>query len=191
MPEEIVELARRAAREAMRSVRETGQQALVEMRRMVGLLRTGDDGRARPTTESRRPRTARHADARRRASVEVTIEGTPSAGLPGVDRRPTASSRRRSRTPASTPGRALTAHVTLRWLRRNSSCRSKTMVEVAGPPWARARARGMRERAATAGTRRRTGPRGGFLVRVRLPVEARRPRPARSTTKHSCAAAFA
>ena len=68
--EEIVESSPQQAREAMRSVRETGQQALVELRRMVGLLRTGD---ARPGSTHNRVSPTSDSSSRRR-----TTQGSPS-----------------------------------------------------------------------------------------------------------------
>jgi signal transduction histidine kinase len=75
-----------AATEALDAIESTGTQALVEMRRLVGVLRQPDDG-----VDLSPPPSLRHLDAmidRVRAAglpVELTIEGTPIALAPGVD----------------------------------------------------------------------------------------------------------
>lgn len=74
------------ALEPLRAVQETGRQALVEMKRLVGMLREGDDeiGLApQPGLADLERLAAQMRDAGMR--VEVRVEGTPRAVPLGVD----------------------------------------------------------------------------------------------------------
>lgn len=74
------------ARGALDTIEHTGQQALVEMRRLVGLLREGD-GELALTPQPSLQRLSHLVDQVRAAGlpVEVSIEGKPVELPPGVD----------------------------------------------------------------------------------------------------------
>ena len=76
-----------STREVLLSIEETGRQALVEMRRLVGILRRGRRGaRARAAAEPGASRRCWSAQVREAGlPVELTIEGEPRALPPGVD----------------------------------------------------------------------------------------------------------
>ena len=77
---------RPATREVLRGIERTGREALVEMRRLVGVLRRGDDELelAPQPTLARLDELVEHL---RQAglSVELTVEGEPAELAPGVD----------------------------------------------------------------------------------------------------------
>ncbi len=77
---------RPATREVLRGIERTGREALVEMRRLVGVLRRGDDELelAPQPTLARLDELVEHL---RQAGlpVELTVEGEPAELAPGVD----------------------------------------------------------------------------------------------------------
>ncbi len=84
--ETMLEHAPERALEPLRAVQETGRQALVEMKRLVGMLRPADDeiGLApQPGLADLDRLTAQMRDAGMR--VDVRVEGTPRAVTLGVD----------------------------------------------------------------------------------------------------------
>jgi signal transduction histidine kinase len=75
-----------ATGEALRSIESTGQQALTEMRRLLGLLRRGDEELALAPQPSLRHLEHLAATVRQAGlPVELRVEGEPVALPPGVD----------------------------------------------------------------------------------------------------------
>ena len=98
---------RPATTEVLATIEDTGRAALAEMRRLLGMLRRSDDELALAPQPS-----LRHLDGPRRAGARGGHAGRPAdRGRAAPDRRRgstsprTASSRRRSPTRSSTPGR--------------------------------------------------------------------------------------
>src|SRR4051794_3572182 len=166
------------ARETLRSAEQTGRQALAEMRRMLGILRTPDNGRGLAPQPS-----LKHVDtlidqAREAGlSVEVHTEGPPHTLAPGVD---LAAYRivQEALTNAVKHAGPAHAEVILRY------ARDQLEIEVrddgrgpAPPPNDHADPGhglvGMNERVALYGGALSTGPcnGGGFAVRASLPLE--------------------
>jgi signal transduction histidine kinase len=85
------------ARKALAAVETTSRQALVEMRRLLGVLRQGSEprGSLTPAPGLADVETLAAEVARTGVRVEVRIEGTPPSCRPGWTCRPTGSSRRR------------------------------------------------------------------------------------------------
>jgi signal transduction histidine kinase len=174
--EEIVESAPERARDAMRSVRETGQQALVEMRRMVGLLRTSEEALAvhpQPTLAELETLVsrARHAGLH----VEVGVDGAPRPLPPGVDLSAYRIVQEALTNARKHGGAGATARVTVRWLPTGvelSIENDRTGASAGGGGHGLV---GMRERTALYGGTLDAGPLpgGGFVVRALLPAEGR------------------
>jgi signal transduction histidine kinase len=175
------------AEAAAAEIEKTGREALLEMRRLLGVLR-GPDQVAQlapsPTFEGleglvHRARTAG-------LPVELEVEGEPRQLPAGVD---LAAYRvvQEALTNALQHAPGARTLVTVRWL----DDALELQVSDRGPGRVPGRERagpgqgliGMRERVALYGGEMRTGPRrgGGFEVHVRLPLEAT-PAPASSTT---------
>ena len=75
------------AREALEAIEETGQTALAEIRRSLGILRDEHARRrAGAAAEPRRPRRAGRRDARGRAEVDLRVRGPRRELRDGVDR---------------------------------------------------------------------------------------------------------
>jgi signal transduction histidine kinase len=174
--EEMLKRDPAAAVEPVRAVQETGRQALVEMKRLVGMLRERDDelGLApQPGVDALDELVANVREAG--LAVELDIEGAPRRLPPGVD----ISAYRivqEALTNALKHARAARATVRLRYgaddvaievfddgvgANGNGGGGGHGLV-------------GMRERVAVFGGEFDAGPRdeGGFAVRARLPVEA-------------------
>jgi signal transduction histidine kinase len=166
------------AREAFDSIETTGEQALTEMRRLLGLLRRGDEELAlapQPSLQSLAALAAQVSEAG--LPVEVTIEGDQRELPPGVD----VSAFRivqEALTNALKHAGPATAHVLVRYgedeleLEILDTGPGAEAVDGGGHGLV-----GMRERAALYGGEvvagRRTG--GGFAVRVRLPLYSAQP----------------
>jgi signal transduction histidine kinase len=163
------------AREPLLSVEETGHQALAEMRRLLGILRT-EDGEAKLAPQPGLADLDRLLEQVRRAGlpVHLSLEGTRRPLSPGVD---LAAYRiaQEALTNAIKHAGPARAHVCVRY--------AADAVELEITNDGRAGARGgqgghglvgMRERAALYGGELEAGQRhgGGFIVRARLPVEA-------------------
>ena len=74
------------AREAFTSIETTGREALAEMRRLLGMLRQGDEELALAPQPSLRHLDTLVAHVKEAGlAVEVSVEGQPSALPPGVD----------------------------------------------------------------------------------------------------------
>jgi signal transduction histidine kinase len=174
--EEIVESAPERARDAMRSVRETGQQALVEMRRMVGLLRTSEEALAihpQPTLAELETLVARARHAG--LHVEVGVDGAPRPLPPGVDLSAYRIVQEALTNARKHGGAGATARVTVRWLPTGvelSIENDRTRASAGGGGHGLV---GMRERTALYGGTLDAGPLpgGGFVVRALLPAEGR------------------
>jgi signal transduction histidine kinase len=164
-------------REALLSVEQTGRQALTEMRRMLGVMRSGED-----TPASLAPQPGlQHLDGLiaqvEEAGLPVTlrVEGERRELSPGVD----LSAYRivqEGLTNALKHAKGANAEVVVRYV---DSC---VELEVAddGPGLVKTDGKGhglvgMRERAALYGGTLETAPRegGGFVLRAQLPVEGR------------------
>ena len=176
--EEIVESAPERAREAMRCVRETGQQALVEMRRMVGLLRSGDETlgvHPQPTLADLEALVARAREAGLHA--EVRVDGTPRPLPPGVDLSAYRIVQEALTNVHKHAGHRATARVTVRWLPAAVELSIENDGAGDGSAGDGHGLVGMRERAALYGGTLDARPRpgGGFVVRARLPAEERGP----------------
>ena len=170
-----------AARAAFDAIESTSSQALGEMRRLLGLLRSGDDDTLLP-----QPTLARLEDliADLRASglpVELSIEGDPGVLPPGVD----VSAYRivqEALTNALKHAGPTRAHVRVEY------ADDSVLVEVtddgagvgesngSSPHGAGHGLVGMRERVAIVGGELKAGPRptGGYAVSARLPYAAER-----------------
>jgi signal transduction histidine kinase len=166
-------------RDALMSVEQIGRQALTEMRRMLGVMRTGEE----PTAVALTPQPGlQHLD-RLIAQVEeaglpvdLRIEGERPELSPGVD----LSAYRivqEGLTNALKHSKGAHAEVVIRYID------SSVQLEISddGPGGANGDGKGhglvgMRERVALYGGTLEAGPRegGGFVLRARLPVEARR-----------------
>jgi signal transduction histidine kinase len=140
---------------AMRDVEQTGRTALEEMRRMLGLLRTGElaagDG-GEPAAEDCDRQPGGHGDAHPAADdAEATVRLNYEAGLDVT---------------ITDDGRGAAAHLGAGAARVSGAGRGMT---------------GMHERVAAAGGRLTVGPRpgGGFSVHARIPLEGRDQGPAR------------
>ncbi|HXV95342.1 MAG TPA: histidine kinase, partial [Gaiellaceae bacterium] len=166
------------AREAFDSIETTGEQALTEMRRLLGMLRRGDEELAlapQPSLQSLAALASQVSEAG--LPVEVTIEGDQRELPPGVD----LSAFRivqEALTNALKHAGPATAHVFVRY------GEDELELEILDTgPGAEAGDGvghglvGMRERAALYGGEVVTGRHtaGGFAVRVRLPLYSAQP----------------
>lgn len=166
-------------REALLSVEQIGRQALAEMRKMLGVMRTGED---QPATAALTPQPGlQHVDRLisqvEEAGLPVTlrVEGDRPELSPGVD----LSAYRivqEGLTNALKHAKGAHAQVLIRYVD------SHVQLEIAddGPGQATTDGLGhglvgMRERVALYGGTLEAGPRdgGGFILRAELPVEAR------------------
>jgi signal transduction histidine kinase len=168
---------REAAREALRLVEVSGREALDEMRRMVGVLRRGEEELA-----SGEPGTARIADLAQHARaaglpVELRMEGDPVPVSAGVD---LAAYRVVQEALTNTIRHAgpARAQVVVRWQAGALELEISDDGVGPGPDGARAEGGGhglvgMRERVALYGGMLDVGRRrgGGFAVLARLPLE--------------------
>ena len=160
-------------RAALEAVERTGRESLAEMHRMLGVLRSSDDGERGPAPGlDRLPElldAARAGRAARRAHDRRDAPAAATRGRPG--RLPDRAGGGHERAAA----RGRRAGSTARWTtaRRASSCTSWT-TDGARPPRAPGGHGlvGMRERAALYGGSVDAGPRpgGGFAVHAVLPV---------------------
>jgi signal transduction histidine kinase len=165
------------AREALDAIERTASQALVEMRRLLGLLRESDAGLAlapQPTLERLDDLVERVREAG--LPVEVAIEGTPTELPPGVD----LSAYRivqEALTNALKHAGPATARVVVRYRQ------DELVLEIAddgagatnGDGGGHGLA-GIRERVAVFGGNVQAGrrPEGGYAVRARLPYASER-----------------
>jgi signal transduction histidine kinase len=156
------------AREAMEAIERTGREALDEMRRLLGVLRRGDEDVAltpQPTLK-RLDLIAQQAGMR----VDLTVEGEPPAIPPGLD---VAAYRvvqeaLRAMQRAGEDGAA----VTVRYSARGIELEVTGNAPVHEDPDAEVRLLGTRERIALFGGELTAGRRrgGGWGLRARLPL---------------------
>jgi signal transduction histidine kinase len=157
-------------REALKRIEETGRQALVEMRRMLGVLRSADDHPEAPRTPQPGMGSLASLIGEVRGAgvpVEYRVKGEPVALAPGID-----LSAYRIVQEALAKART-SAKVEVRW------GRDTLELEVSGDGIAAAAGNGtgegfvgLRERVALYGGKLEGGPGlgGGYVVRARLPV---------------------
>jgi signal transduction histidine kinase len=167
------------ARDAMTSIESTGRQALVEMRRLVGVPRNGDE----PTTLDPQPRltdVAALVEQAREAGLEVNLDvkGEPRALPAGVDLsayrivQEALTNVRKHAGPASAEVRV---HYGTMSLQIEVVDDGRSAAAHAGSNGDRGHGLiGMRERVALYGGRLEVGPRaeGGYRVLAQLPLEA-------------------
>jgi signal transduction histidine kinase len=157
-------------REALKTIEETGRQALAEMRRMLGILRSADEHLEAPRAPQPGMGSLASLIGEVRAGgvpVEYRVKGEPVALAPGID----VSA---YRIVQEALARALTsARVEVRW------GHDALELEVSGDGTAGGARNGggegfvgLRERVALYGGKLDGGPRlgGGYVVRARLPV---------------------
>jgi signal transduction histidine kinase len=162
-------------REALRTVEETGRQALSEMRRLLGIMREeGEDAARAPQPGVGALRALVEQVSKAGLPVELKVEGEPVRLPPGVD----LSAYRivqEALTNALRHAGPAHAWVVVRYAGEDveievaNDGRSESNGEPRGHGLV-----GMRERVAMCGGELRTGPRegGGFTISARLPVGA-------------------
>jgi signal transduction histidine kinase len=161
-------------REALRTVEETGRQALSEMRRLLGIMREHGEGVARaPQPGVATLSTLVEQVSKAGLPVELSVEGEPVRLPPGVD----LSAYRivqEALTNALRHAGPAHAWVAVRYggddveIEVANDGRSESNGEASGHGLV-----GMRERVALCGGELRMGPRpgGGFSISARLPVD--------------------
>jgi signal transduction histidine kinase len=165
------------AREPLKAIRLTGQQALVEMRHLLGILRTDNDARLTLAPQPGLDNIESLVDAARSSGLNVTVttQGEPVPLPPGVD---VAAYRlvQESFSNVRKHARAQSATVTLNY---EPSCLTIEVGDdgVGAPDGAGADGHGligMRERVSLYGGRLECGPRtgGGWRVWAQLPITA-------------------
>jgi signal transduction histidine kinase len=167
------------AREAIAGIENTGREALGEMRRLLGVLRRGDESLALAP----QPTLARVAGlvASMRGeglSVELSVQGDAVVLPPGLD---LTAYRVVQQALANLVAAGITAptRVSVRYGRRTLDLEvcdegpSEGRADADGSPGDDAELLGMRERVALFGGVVHAGPRrdGGYAVRARLPLE--------------------
>jgi signal transduction histidine kinase len=166
------------ARDTLQSAEQTGRQALADMRRMLGILRTADDGNGLTPQPSLEHVDALVDQARRAGlTVEMRVEGGRTALAPGVD---LAAYRivQEALTNAVKHAGPARAKVVLRY--GGDQLEIEVCDDGRGPPHDSHADPGhglvgMRERVALYGGALTAGPgsAGGFAVRASLPLERR------------------
>ena len=162
-------------RDALLSVEQTGRQAVAEMRRLIGLLRTEEHGISDPSPSLKRVEQLAAEMRQAGLDVELTVEGDLRALPPGAD---LAGYRIVQEALTNALKHAPGAHVCAT-VRTNGR---ELLIDVLDDgPGRSARANGhlghgllgMRERTALYGGKLTAGPRdgGGFGVKARIPIE--------------------
>jgi signal transduction histidine kinase len=165
---------RPATREALLAIESTGRQALVEMRRLVGVLRRGDE-RAELAPQPSLARVEDLVDHIRRAGlpVELTVDGDAAALPPGVDVSAFRIVQEALTNALKYAGRAPTT-VTIRYGTRLLEIEIVDQGSGEGPRNGGGHGLiGMRERIAVYGGQLEAGRQagGGFAVRAHIPIE--------------------
>jgi signal transduction histidine kinase len=165
-------------REALMSVEQIGRQALTEMRRMLGVMRTGEEQPAALTPQPGLQHLDRLIAQVEEAGLPVTlrVEGERPQLSPGVD----LSAYRivqEGLTNALKHAKGAHAEVLVRYV--DTSVELEISDDGPGTPAGDGMGHGlvgMRERVALYGGTLEAGPRdgGGFVLRAQLPVEAGR-----------------
>jgi signal transduction histidine kinase len=155
-------------REALRTIEATGRQALVEMRRMLGILRPAGEAVGAPLApQPGMDSLAALIGQVREAGlpVDYRVKGEPVVLPPGID----VSAYRVVQEALEGAGREA-VRVEVRWGRE--AIELEVSSAGAGPNGARSALAALRERVALCGGRLDDGPRsgGGYVVRARLPV---------------------
>ena len=167
------------AREPLRSVQDTGRQALVELRRLLGVLRT-DGGEAALAPQPGLDQVGALAAHVREAgvAVELCVDGDRDRVPAGVD---LAAYRIVQEALTNVLKHASASHAAVRVGYRPGAIELEVLDDGHGSPGAGNggagtghRLIGMRERASLYGGVLEAGPRagGGFAVRARLPVRS-------------------
>ncbi len=164
-------------RDALLAVERTGRQAVGEMRRLIGLLRTGSDDISSPSPSLRRVEqlvaVTRHAGL----SVDLQVTGSVDALSPGVD---LAGYRIVQEALTNALKHAPSSHVSVDIRAEGNELQIEVRDDggpASGPPNANGHVGhgliGMRERASLYGGSLTTGaaPGGGFHVHARIPLE--------------------
>ena len=163
-------------REALRTVEETGRQALSEMRRLLGIMReAGEDAARAPQPGVATLRTLVEQVRSAGLPVELTVEGEPVRLPPGVDLSAYRIVQEALTNALRHGGNPAHAWVAVRYgdddveIEVANDGRSESNGEATGHGLV-----GMRERVAMCGGELRAGPRegGGFRISARLPVSA-------------------
>jgi signal transduction histidine kinase len=157
------------AREAMEAIERTGREALNEMRRLLGVLRRGDEDLAlTPQPTLKRLDLIAQYDG---MNVDVTVEGEPPAIPPGLD----VAAYRVVQEALRALQRAGEddAAVTVRYSRRGIELEVSGDAAVDADHEAEVRLLGTRERIALFGGELHAGRRrgGGWSLRARLPLQ--------------------
>jgi signal transduction histidine kinase len=162
-------------REALCTIETTGSQSLAEMRRLLGVLRRGDEQAALTPQPSLRHLDTLAAQVREAGlPVELSVEGRPTDLPPGVD----LSAYRivqEALTNALKHAGPATASVVIRYGENDVELEiADTGVGQGASDGGGHGLIGIRERVAIYGGELEAGPRpdGGFRLRARLPVEA-------------------
>ena len=155
----------------------TGSEALAEMRRLLGMLRTDDEEIALAPQPSLRYLDALAAQVREAGlPVDLSVEGEPTELPPGVD----LSAYRivqEALTNALKHAGPATARVVVRYRENDLELEiADTGAAASAGDGEGHGLAGMRERVSLYGGRIETGPRdgGGFAVRARLPLDSGR-----------------
>jgi signal transduction histidine kinase len=163
-------------REVLLAIEGTGRQAVGEMRRLIGLLRTQMNGFEGPSPSLRQIDTLVDEMRSTGLAIELDVTGDPSALPPGVD---LAGYRIIQEALTNVLKHAARASVTVRVGCERGELTIDVVDDGAGTTAAEADhvghgLVGMRERTGLYGGTLRTGPRaeGGFEVHARIPLEA-------------------
>ena len=170
------------ARQALGAIASTGRQALAEMRRMLGVLRSDDERAGRGAAPRHRPaRRAARPDPGRGLTVSFTVQGVPGPLPSGlalaayrIIQESLTNTRKHGGPGASGPGAA----ALLRG-RAGAGDHRRRPGGAAVADGAGHGLTGMRERVALYGGTLQAGPRpgGGYQVTARLPLPPARPTP--------------
>ena len=176
--EQVLDIAPERARASLATIQDTGRDAIVELRRMLGLLReTADQPSLAPQPTVARLDALVEQIRGAGLAVDLTVEGEPRRLPPGVDR---SAYRIVQEALTNTLKHAGPAHatVTLRYhpldLELEVLDDGQGAESLGGGGFGHV---GMRERAALYGGVLDAGPRpgGGYALRARLPLERTRP----------------
>lgn len=163
-------------REALRTVEETGRQALSEMRRLVGIMRSDEEAPALALAPQPGIRTLPALVEQVRQSglpVELSVEGEPVHLPAGVDLSAYRIVQEALTNALEQAGRPAHAWVAVRYAGDDVEIEVADDGRIDGAGEAAGHGLiGMRERVALCGGEFRSGPRpgGGFCISARLPV---------------------
>jgi signal transduction histidine kinase len=163
-------------RHALLAVEQTGREAVAEMRRLIGLLRTEDDGITGPSPSLARVEQLVSEMRQAGLAVELSVEGDLTSLPPGAD---LAGYRIVQEALTNALKHAPGAHVNATVRAHGSELAIEVLDDGSGSPVA-ANGHlghgllGMRERTSLYGGELTAGPRpdGGFRVHARIPIEA-------------------